>query len=51
MVFIVENDPELKGTEHAGVAMAGAFRYISKEHSPSKALSFVTDVSFDYYLE
>lgn len=41
-MFVV--DQEAAGTEDAGVALLQAFNYIAKQHSGSKALSFITDV-------
>ena len=48
-MFVVNKDPEVDATTDAGVALLRAFSYINKQHSPTKALSFITDVSMEYY--
>ncbi|KAL3846980.1 hypothetical protein ACJMK2_017920, partial [Sinanodonta woodiana] len=43
-VFVVNSDPDVTGKDDAGVALTNAFDYIRQEISPSKGLSFITDV-------
>ena len=44
LVFVVNPDPEADATTDAGVAMLRAFSFITKLHTPTKGLSFITDV-------
>ena len=46
-MLVVDQDAT-DGMSDAGVALFRAFNYIRKNHTPVKALSFITDVS--YYL-
>ena len=49
VVFKVNFDLELTGRDDAGVALSRGFDYLSREESPLKAISFITDVScFNY---
>ena len=49
-MFIVNSDPNVDGLADAGVAILRAFNYIRKNENSVKALSFVTDVSWNMLL-
>ncbi len=44
VVFVVSSDEESDAKSDAGVAMSRAFKYLTDNEGPVKALSFITDV-------
>ena len=48
LVLVVDQDAT-DGMNDPGVAMFRAFNYIRENHTPVKALSFITDVSKEIF--
>ena len=48
-MFVVNSDPDVDGTQDAGVALLRAFNFVKAKLNIAQALSFLTDVGRSMY--